>query len=149
NVVLSLMRDQGFLSPEDTELWKAYPLVLTTNRTNYGDVAPYFVEWLRATQLDARFGRDLYEGGLRIYTTLDLDMQEAAERAISTTRSTTAPRRRSASPARRSSRSCTRRRSARATPSPRSWTIHRSTHRSSSSTRRRGSPRTTTTRRWA
>src|SRR4029077_6236426 len=47
----------------------------------YGDVAPYFVEWLRV-QLDARFGRDLYEGGLRIYTTLDLDMQEAAERAV-------------------------------------------------------------------
>ncbi len=60
---------------------QAYPLVLTTHRTNYGDVAPYFVEWLRV-QLDARFGRDLYAGGLRIYTTLDLDMQEAAERAL-------------------------------------------------------------------
>jgi penicillin-binding protein 1A len=81
NVVLSLMRDQGFLSEEECELWKAYPLVLTTSRTNYGDVAPYFVEWLRV-QLDARFGRDLYAGGLRIYTTLDLDMQEAAERAL-------------------------------------------------------------------
>src|SRR3989441_2072114 len=81
NVVLGLMRDQGFLTPEEAELWQAYPLVLTTNRTNYGDVAPYFVEWLRQ-QLDARFGRDLYEGGLRIYTTLDLDMQEAAERAL-------------------------------------------------------------------
>ncbi|HUL02554.1 MAG TPA: PBP1A family penicillin-binding protein [Gemmatimonadales bacterium] len=83
NAVLALMRDQGFLTPEDAELWQAYPLVLTTNRTNYGDVAPYFVEWLRQ-QLDARFGRDLYEGGLRIYTTLDLDMQEAAERALQT-----------------------------------------------------------------
>ena len=81
NLVLSMMRDQGFLTPEDAEFWKAYPLVLTTRRTNYGDVAPYFVEWLRV-QLDARFGRDLYEGGLRIYTTLDLDMQEAAERAV-------------------------------------------------------------------
>jgi len=81
NVVLGLMRDQGYLTPEDAELWKAYPLVLTTKRTNYGDVAPYFVEMLRV-QLDARFGRDLYEGGLRIYTTLDLDMQEAAERAL-------------------------------------------------------------------
>ena len=81
NSVLSLMRDQGYLTPEDAELWKAYPLVLTANRTNYGDVAPYFVEWLRQ-QLDARFGRDLYEGGLRIYTTLDLDMQESAERAL-------------------------------------------------------------------
>src|SRR5881409_3226141 len=81
NAVLSLMRDQGYITPEEAELWKAYPLVLTTNRTNYGDVAPYFVEWLRQ-QLDARFGRDLYEGGLRIYTTLDLDMQEAAERSL-------------------------------------------------------------------
>src|SRR5437763_12390978 len=75
NVVLDLMRDHGFLPPEEPELWPAYPLVLTGNRTNYGDVAPYFVEWLRV-QLDARFGRDLYEGGQRIYPTLALDIQE-------------------------------------------------------------------------
>ena len=81
NVVLDLMRDQGFLSPEDCELWKSYPLVLTNNRTNYGDVAPYFVEWIRQ-DLEAKFGRQLYEGGLRIHTTLDLDMQETAERAV-------------------------------------------------------------------
>ncbi len=81
NVILGLMREQGFLAPEEAERWKAFPLVLTGRRTNYGDVAPYFVEWLRV-QLDARFGRDLYEKGLRIYTTLDLDMQEAAERAL-------------------------------------------------------------------
>src|SRR6266542_3629120 len=82
NAVLNLMRDQGFLAPEDAEFWKAYPLVLTTRRTNYGDVAPYFVEWLRSSFLEPRFGRDLYEKGLRIYTTLDLDMQEAAEQAL-------------------------------------------------------------------
>src|SRR3989454_495296 len=75
------MRDQSFLTPEECELWRSYPLVLTSNRTSYGDIAPYFVEWLRQ-QLDARFGRDLYEGGLRVYTTLDLDMQQAAERAL-------------------------------------------------------------------
>src|SRR5436190_17649193 len=82
NAVLNLMRDQGFLATEDAEFWKAYPLVLTTRRTSYGDVAPYFVEWLRSSFLEPRFGRDLYEKGLRIYTTLDLDMQEAAERAL-------------------------------------------------------------------
>ncbi|MGH7676458.1 MAG: penicillin-binding protein 1A [Gemmatimonadales bacterium] len=81
NVILNLMRDQGYLTPEEAELWKAYPLVLTSRRTNYGDVAPYFVEYVRQ-QLDARYGRDLYEKGLRIYTTLDLDLQEAAERAL-------------------------------------------------------------------
>src|SRR6266568_6447473 len=46
NVVLNLMRDQGYISADDAELWKAYPLVLTSQRTNYGDVAPYFIEWL-------------------------------------------------------------------------------------------------------
>ncbi|HKV71822.1 MAG TPA: transglycosylase domain-containing protein, partial [Gemmatimonadales bacterium] len=81
NVVLDLMRDQGLLTPEDAELWKAYPLVLTNNRTAYGDVAPYFVEWIRQT-LEAQFGQALYNGGLRIHTTLDLDMQDAAERAV-------------------------------------------------------------------
>jgi len=82
NVILGLMRNQGYITPEDAEFWKAYPLVLTSRRTSYGDVAPYFVEWLRASLLEPRFGRDLYEKGLRIYTTLDLDMQEAAERAL-------------------------------------------------------------------
>ncbi|MBI1966470.1 MAG: PBP1A family penicillin-binding protein [Gemmatimonadetes bacterium] len=81
NVVLNLMRDQGHITPEAAELWKAYPLVLTSRRTSYGDVAPYFVEEIRK-QLEGRYGRDLYEGGLRIYSTLDLDMQEAAERAL-------------------------------------------------------------------
>ena len=82
NVVLALMRDQGFITAEDAEFWKAYPLVLTTRRTSYGDVAPYFVEWLRTAFLEPRYGRDLYDKGLRIYTTLDLDMQEAAEQAL-------------------------------------------------------------------
>src|SRR5207247_3581970 len=53
NVVLGLMRDQGFLTSEETELWQAYPLVLTGNPTNYGAVPPYFGEW-RGAQLDAR-----------------------------------------------------------------------------------------------
>src|SRR5207249_6847893 len=46
------------------------------------DVAPYFVEMIRQ-DLNQRCGRDLYSKGLQIYTTLDLDMQEAAERALS------------------------------------------------------------------
>jgi penicillin-binding protein 1A len=81
NLVINLMRNQGYLTAEEAELWKAYPLVLTTRRTSYGDVAPYFVEHIRK-ELDARYGRQLYEEGLRIYTTLDLDMQEAAERSL-------------------------------------------------------------------
>ena len=50
-------------------------------RAESGDVAPYFVEWVRQ-QLDEKFGEQLYEQGLKVYTTLDLDMQSAAERAL-------------------------------------------------------------------
>ena len=80
NLVIDLMRQQGYLTSRQAEEAKAYPLGLSP-RQDYGDVAPYFVEWLRQT-LDARFGRDLYEKGLRIYTTLDIDLQQAAERAL-------------------------------------------------------------------
>jgi len=80
NLVIELMRQQGFLTAEDAEEAKAYPLNLSA-RQDYGDVAPYFMEWIRQT-LQSRFGRDLYERGLRVYTTLDLDIQQAAERAL-------------------------------------------------------------------
>jgi penicillin-binding protein 1A len=80
NTVLNLLRDNGILSAEETERWKAYPLLLSS-RSDFSGVAEYFVEFVRQ-QLDARFGSDLYRSGYRIYTTLDLDMQQAAERAL-------------------------------------------------------------------
>ncbi len=80
NVVINLLRDDGQVSPREAERWKAYPLLLSS-RSDYSGVAEYFVEFVRQ-QLDARFGPDLYRDGLRIYTTLDLDMQQAAERAL-------------------------------------------------------------------
>ncbi|MEO8945976.1 MAG: penicillin-binding transpeptidase domain-containing protein, partial [Gemmatimonadaceae bacterium] len=46
-----------------------------------GEIAPYFVEWVRQ-QLDQQFGKQLYDQGLNVYTTLDLDMQTAAELAM-------------------------------------------------------------------
>jgi penicillin-binding protein 1A len=80
NTVVELMRREGKIGDEAANLAKAYPLRLA-NRTESGDIAPYFVEWVRQ-QLDQRFGRQLYEQGLRVFTTLDLDMQSAAERAM-------------------------------------------------------------------
>lgn len=80
NVVLNLMRSQGYFTAAEAERWKAYPLRVSS-REDYGDVAPYFVEWVRQ-QLYARFGTAIYDRGYRVYTTLDLDMQLAAERAM-------------------------------------------------------------------
>jgi penicillin-binding protein 1A len=80
NTVLNLLRDNGLLSAADAERWKAYPLLLSSH-SDFSAVAQYFVEYVRQ-QLDARLGADLYKSGYRIYTTLDLDMQQAAERSL-------------------------------------------------------------------
>ncbi len=80
NTVINLMRDEGYLTSRQAEKWKAYP-VLLSSRSDFSEVAPYFVEYVRQ-MLDAQFGSRLYREGLRIYTTLDLDMQQSAERAL-------------------------------------------------------------------
>src|SRR5688500_16976462 len=80
NTVLGLMRKNGAISSADESVARAYPLRLA-NKEEAGDVAPYFVEWIRQ-QLDDQFGKQLYEQGLKVFTTLDLDLQSAAERAL-------------------------------------------------------------------
>ena len=80
NTVLNLLRDNGLLNGDNTERWKAYPLLLSSH-SDFSGVAEYFVEYVRQ-QLEARFGRELYTMGYRIYTSLDLDIQQAAERAL-------------------------------------------------------------------
>jgi penicillin-binding protein 1A len=80
NTVIALMRDEKIISTAQASEAQAYPLRLAT-RVESGEVAPYFVEWIRQ-QLDDKFGARLYEQGLKVYTTLDLDLQTAAERAL-------------------------------------------------------------------
>ncbi len=81
NLILDLMANEGVLTRVEAERWKAYPLALSA-RSDFSEVAPYFVEFVRQ-QLRTRFGSELYRAGLRIYTTVDLDVQQAAERALS------------------------------------------------------------------
>lgn len=80
NTIIELMRRAGRVTDEEASLGKAYPLALA-RRVESGEIAPYFTEWVRTT-LYERFGDRLYQQGLKVYTTLDLDMQAAAERAM-------------------------------------------------------------------
>ena len=80
NTIIELMRREGVVVDQQASLAKAYPLALA-RRVESGEIAPYFAEWVRQT-LHERFGDRLYEQGLKVYTTLDLDMQAAAERAL-------------------------------------------------------------------
>lgn len=80
NTIIELMRREGEVTAEAASLAKAYPLALA-RRVESGEIAPYFAEWVRQT-LHEHFGDRLYDQGLKVYTTLDLDMQAAAERAV-------------------------------------------------------------------
>ncbi|HSK18868.1 MAG TPA: PBP1A family penicillin-binding protein [Longimicrobiales bacterium] len=81
NTVLRLMADQGYLSQEEKEQWQQQPLPGARHTTDVGKIAPYFVEWVRTT-LEPIYGTRLYSGGLRIYTTLDVEMQRFADSAM-------------------------------------------------------------------
>ena len=81
NVVLDLMRRAGSISEADASLARAYPLRLVRRSGATGETAPYFVEYVRRL-LDEKFGQALYEQGMKVYTTLDLDLQGSAERAL-------------------------------------------------------------------
>ena len=80
DLVLSQMRQQGYISSEQEIEARNEPLVLTAAK-EAGQVAPYFVEYVKQ-ELMARLGADkVYGGGLRVHTTLDRDLQARAEKA--------------------------------------------------------------------
>lgn len=84
NVVMQLMHKHGHLSAAELERYSALPISLSLNfeKTMDGQ-APYFREAV-AKELEVfcdEEGYDLYEDGLKIYTTIDTRMQKFAEQA--------------------------------------------------------------------
>jgi penicillin-binding protein 1A len=84
--VLNTMRSEGYI--DDAELNKASTAPLKFRTSSEMRIrhqrAAYFLEWLRKEYLYPRFGECLYTCGLKIHTTLDLEMQEKAEEAVAT-----------------------------------------------------------------
>jgi penicillin-binding protein 1A len=81
NLVLDLMVRQDYLTRQEAARWKEEPLPDARADRGAGEIAPYFVEWVRRT-LEERFGSDLYSKGYRVYTSLDVQMQRHAQAAM-------------------------------------------------------------------
>ena len=82
--VLRRMRSEGFLTAEEAARASNVPIQLR-RRGPSSNVAPYFVEEVRQ-YLEEKYGSTrIYRGGLRVHTTLNHQMQEAANRAIDST----------------------------------------------------------------
>ncbi len=81
NFVLRRMEEVGFLTAEEAAEAKAEPIVLAERQQRVVR-ASYFVDYV-TQQLVERYGEAaVFGGGLHVYTTLDLDMQLAAEKVL-------------------------------------------------------------------
>jgi len=79
--VLRNMLATGAITQVEFNNAMSAPLGVTPLRYS-NDRAPYFVEMVRL-HLDEKYGSNaVYEGGLKVYTTLDMDLQQNAERAV-------------------------------------------------------------------
>ena len=78
--VLARMEEAGFLTAAEREA--AVAETLNFRRPGGEQAAPYFVEYVRQI-LIAKYGEALvYKGGLKVFTTLNMEMQKAAEVAF-------------------------------------------------------------------
>lgn len=79
-VVLGLMAKQGYITPEQAA--EADAEVLHFAASPFPIAAPHFVMYVRERLAAMLPEETLRGGGLRVYTTLDLDAQRAAEDAV-------------------------------------------------------------------
>src|SRR3954467_2782652 len=82
NVVLQRMADEHYITQEQADAAKATPLTTRGQPNQAPGVAPFFVEEVRK-HLEKQYGaKVLYENGLSVRTTLDVAMQETANKAL-------------------------------------------------------------------
>ena len=81
NLVLHQMMEEGKITPLEEEAARKSPLGLHLQYPR-NDLAPYFFEDVRK-YLESTYGTEaVHERGLRVYTTLNIQMQKAANQAI-------------------------------------------------------------------
>ncbi len=81
NLVINAMLEDGKITAAQAGVAKAKPVQLNLQK-NPDSLAPNFVEEIRR-YLETKYGSDqVHEGGLRVYTSLDMDLQKAANRAV-------------------------------------------------------------------
>ena len=81
NLVINSMLEDGKITAREADNARNQPLTLNI-APDPNSVAPYFVEEVRRL-LENKYGTDqVHEGGLRVYTTLDIEMQRAGTQAL-------------------------------------------------------------------
>ena len=83
NYVLGRMAEEGYITKADAGSAMQRPIEVRGQAVQEESIAPFFVEEVRK-YLERKYGaKQLYEKGLSVYTTLDVDLQVAANKALS------------------------------------------------------------------
>lgn len=82
NQVLDAMVEMTFATPEEASAAKGRELEIVARRVVANADAPYFVDFLQKELQTAFPGTELSSQSLRIYSTIDMDLQHAAERSV-------------------------------------------------------------------
>jgi penicillin-binding protein 1A len=81
NLVLNAMLEDGKITAAQAAVAKNEAIILNLQK-DPNSLAPHYVEEIRR-YLEAKYGSDqVHEGGLRVYTSLDMDMQKSARQAL-------------------------------------------------------------------
>jgi penicillin-binding protein 1A len=82
NYALQRMVEEGYITQEVADAAKQKPIVTRGQPGQTSTIAPYFLEEVRK-YIEAKYGaKALYESGLTIRTTLDAELQRAANAAL-------------------------------------------------------------------
>jgi penicillin-binding protein 1A len=81
NLVINAMLEDGKITAAQAADARSAPLLLHLAH-DPNSLAPYFVEEIRR-YLESKYGADqVHEGGLKVYTSLDVNLQKAANQAV-------------------------------------------------------------------
>lgn len=81
--VLRRMLEEQYITQAELDAALQEPLVVHPLEDAFRDMAPHFVETVRRYVADKYGDKALYEEGLDVYTTLDLERKAAAQKAVS------------------------------------------------------------------
>jgi penicillin-binding protein 1B len=85
NQVLDSMVEAGFITREQADKAKATELKIESKKKTLNSDAPYFLDYMQQQVANEMASRDMARESFRVYTTIDMDLQRAADKALSDT----------------------------------------------------------------